>query len=194
MTPTMTLAHLVFAIVTTAYIVLAIQFEERDLVAEHGDAYRTYKQRVPMLVPGARTRTTTASGASRAGVAVLVLAATMTVPQIAMAADRIARPRVPSDLVVSAAYRPFLVGHAIGTQNYICAPAATASGVDWLFIGPQATLFDAEGDQIVTHFQSRNLAVQDIVIDATWQHSRDTGPAWTPLIPSRSHSIAPGAT
>jgi protein-S-isoprenylcysteine O-methyltransferase Ste14 len=55
MTPTMTLAHLVFAIATTAYIVLAIQFEEQDLVAEHGAAYETYRQRVPMLIPGTRT-------------------------------------------------------------------------------------------------------------------------------------------
>ena len=49
-TPTMTVAHLVFAIMTTAYILVAIQFEERDLVAEHPD-YREYQRSVPMLVP-----------------------------------------------------------------------------------------------------------------------------------------------
>jgi protein-S-isoprenylcysteine O-methyltransferase Ste14 len=61
MTPAMTLAHLVFAIATTAYIVLAIQFEERDLVAEHGAAYEAYRREVPMLLPAARAGTKQAS-------------------------------------------------------------------------------------------------------------------------------------
>lgn len=50
--PTMSLGHLLFALVTTAYIVIAVKFlEERDLVAEHGDTYRDYQRRVPMLIP-----------------------------------------------------------------------------------------------------------------------------------------------
>lgn len=58
MTPTMTLAHLVFAIATTAYIVLAIQFEERDLIAEHGPSYTAYRGAVPMLLPWRGVRRT----------------------------------------------------------------------------------------------------------------------------------------
>lgn len=50
-TPTMTAAHLFFAVVTAAYILIAIRLEERDLVAEHGRSYADYRRRVPMLIP-----------------------------------------------------------------------------------------------------------------------------------------------
>ena len=68
MTPTMTLAHLVFACATTAYIILAIQFEERDLVSEHGAAYEEYRRTVPMLLPGRRRMRTAATPVSGVGV------------------------------------------------------------------------------------------------------------------------------
>ena len=47
----MTAAHLLFALGTTGYIILAVQFEERDLVTEHGDSYERYRRSVPMLIP-----------------------------------------------------------------------------------------------------------------------------------------------
>jgi methanethiol S-methyltransferase len=53
-TPVMTLSHLVFALATTGYILVAIQLEERDLVAHFGGDYVAYRRAVPMLVPFAR--------------------------------------------------------------------------------------------------------------------------------------------
>lgn len=52
--PTMSVTRLVFAIATTAYMLIAIQFEEHDLVHEHGASYEDYRRRVPMIIPGAR--------------------------------------------------------------------------------------------------------------------------------------------
>jgi methanethiol S-methyltransferase len=50
-TPTMSVTHLVFALATTTYILIAIQFEERDLMDALGDDYRRYRERVPMIIP-----------------------------------------------------------------------------------------------------------------------------------------------
>ncbi len=50
-TPQMSWGHLLFAAVTTVYILIALQFEERDLIGIFGDRYREYKNKVPMLVP-----------------------------------------------------------------------------------------------------------------------------------------------
>ena len=49
--PTMTVAHLLFAMMCTAYILIAIRLEEKDLVDEFGDTYIEYKKKVPMLIP-----------------------------------------------------------------------------------------------------------------------------------------------
>jgi hypothetical protein len=113
---------------------------------------------------------------------------------VTFAAGGFTRPSVPADIEVPAGRKLILAGHAVGTQNYICAPAATATGVDWLFIGPQATLFGADGQQITTHFLSRN-PYQSNALHATWQHSRDTSTVWAKKLSGSTDSayVAPDA-
>ncbi len=61
-TPTMTGTHLLFAFLATAYILVAIQFEEKDLLDSLGDDYRRYRDRVPMIIPRITRRPREISG------------------------------------------------------------------------------------------------------------------------------------
>jgi hypothetical protein len=109
----------------------------------------------------------------------------------AAVSDDIDPPAVPANLAVPAGFKPFLIGHAYGTQNYVCLPSA--SGVAWTFFAPQATLIDDEGEQLITHFLSPNPA-ENGTPRATWQ-SRDTSRVWAAAIQTSTDAnyVAPGA-
>jgi Protein of unknown function (DUF3455) len=121
----------------------------------------------------------------------LMVAMTVALPR---AADTdVTPPQVPGILVVGPEYKPYLIGHAFGTQNYVCAPSA--SGVAWTLYGPQATLFDEANEQLMTHFLSPNPAENGTPPRATWQHSRDTSSVWAVAeqIYTEPDYVAPGA-
>ena len=92
-------------------------------------------------------------------------------------------PDVPFDIRVEDGNEVFLIGHANGTQNYVCLPCdptkpnCTAAGVGFSLFTPQATLFDEKGGQIITHFFSPN-PFENGTIRATWQSSKDTSTVW----------------
>ena len=62
--PNMSRGHLLFAVATTLYILAALQFEEADLMTAFGAKYADYRERVPMLAPFTRWRSTPASRVS----------------------------------------------------------------------------------------------------------------------------------
>jgi hypothetical protein len=104
----------------------------------------------------------------------------------------LARPDVPTDLEVPTDQRLYLIGHAIGTQNYFCVQ--TASGFAWRPFGPQATLLTDDGAQIATHFLSANPD-EGGTLRPTWQHARDTSAVWANPIATYEEPdyVEPGA-
>jgi hypothetical protein len=89
-------------------------------------------------------------------------------------------PPVPTEIQAPAGVTPFLEGHAVGTQNFICL-GTTKKAMAWKFIGPQATLFlnfnGGNEQQVTTHFLSANPG-EDGLLRPTWQHSADTSSVW----------------
>lgn len=115
-------------------------------------------------------------------VAAAAAALTVAVPHYAQAA-RLTPPDVPFKLRVPEGNRLFLLGSAIGTQNYVCLPTATG-GFAWSLFTPEATLFNDDHRQLITHFFSPNPDRDDFgAIRATWQDSRDTSAVWAKVAP-----------
>jgi hypothetical protein len=122
--------------------------------------------------------------------AALILASIVALPAV-VSAERPVLPQVPEAIQVPTGYKPFLAAHAIGTQGYVCVGAGSV--YRWSAFGPQATLFNREGEQILTHFLSP--APYTLLPSPAWQHSRDSSIVWGQTISSSSdpNFVAPGA-
>jgi hypothetical protein len=121
----------------------------------------------------------------------IAAAIALAAPFAAMA-THIDPPKVPDTLAVPAGSKAFLIGHAVGTQNYICLP--DGAGAKWVLFGPQATVFDDAGKQIMTHFLSPNPA-ESGTPRATWQHSDRTSAVWAMKVAESDDAryVEPGA-
>lgn len=130
-------------------------------------------------------------GSTRTILRTAALAAALATCSAAMAAaDGPVPPPVPAGIEAPEGHHAFLMSHAAGTQNYICLGA----GLPWTFIGPQATVFNDEGEQAMTHYLSPNPD-EGGVARATWQHSNDTSAVWAQAVASSTDPafVAPGA-
>jgi len=132
----------------------------------------------------------------------LAVAFTVALPQSAFA-DDVTPPPVPTNVAVPAGNEPFLVGHGVGTQNYVCLPSG--AGVAFTLFTPEAHLFSDDEQQLTSHFFSPNPFEHNTnpalaavgPIRATWRHSRDSSTVWAQAKPGDSSSdprfVAPNA-
>ena len=92
-------------------------------------------------------------------------------------AAQVTPPPVPDTIAIEAGHEPFLIAHAVCTQNYLCVPNEFSEGLTWHFTGPQATLFDGKMRPIGTHFLSHNADIPGSH-NATWQLGSDASTVW----------------
>jgi hypothetical protein len=132
-------------------------------------------------------------------VAALLLGCTFgTITQAA--AQETKPPKTPAAITPPDGNSSFLVGHAAGTQGYVCLP--TSTGASWTVNGarPEATLFTnifGEPIQVITHFLSPNTSPNEFApnpmpfANATWQSSFDSSKVWAQTTPA--HTIPAGS-
>lgn len=135
------------------------------------------------MTPTPRSHSRLLTYATCASLTAVLVAAS---PQSAVADNGIEVPSVPPGLEVPAGHKAFMVTHAVGTQNYVCLP--TATGYGWSFWGPQATLFDDDDDQKLTHFLSSDSGG---AARPTWMHSKDSSTVWGSAVASATSVTAP---
>ena len=115
-------------------------------------------------------------------VTTLAIVLTFVLPWAAHA-QTVTPPPVPADLELPESGEPFLIGHGVGTQNYVCQPSTSLGRVAWTLFTPQATLFSDLDEQLTTHFFSPNPS-ESGVVRVTWEHSEDTSIVWARAIAS----------
>ena len=98
-------------------------------------------------------------------------------PQVGHA-QNVTPPAVPDKLQVEEGNEAFLIGHAFGTQDYVCA--ASGSGVAFVLTTPEAVLFDNPAHRVINHFFSPNPG-EGGTIRATWQSTRNSSVFWGKL-------------
>ena len=98
-------------------------------------------------------------------------------PQVGHA-QNVTPPAVPDRLQVEEGNEAFLIGHAFGTQDYVCA--ASGSGVAFVLTTPEAVLFDNPAHRVINHFFSPNPG-EGGTIRATWQSTRNSSVFWGKL-------------
>ena len=120
-------------------------------------------------------------------ISVLGTAFTIALPRAAHA-QNLTPPSVPGTLQPPDGNEVFFIGHAFGTQDYVCA--ASGSGVAFVLTTPEAVLFDNPARRVINHFFSPN-PVEGGVVRATWQSTRDSSVFWGKLVKSATFLTDP---
>jgi hypothetical protein len=122
-----------------------------------------------------------------AGIGALGTSFVVALPQVGHA-QTLTPPSVPGTLQVPEGNEAFLIGHAFGSQDYVCA--ASATGVAFVLTTPEAVLFDNPGRRVINHFFSPS-PLEGGTIRATWQSTRNSSVFWGKLVHAATFATDP---